>query len=381
MPPDAVRRAAMMAGDTEPVAVARARRRRTRRRRSRRFTLVVGRPVRPMLAQSAPDVDGAWASLGPGPVVVDTKLDGIRIQVHRRAIEVRVFTRSLDEITDRVPEIVAVVPRHAGRRSWCSTARPWRSVPDGRPRPFQETSARSATKDAEVAAAVTLTPFFFDCLHVDGADLLDAPLLRRLDALDAVAGCVRRGTPGHRRRRGRPQRTSPTPCGAGQEGVVIKAADAPYEAGRRGAAWIKVKPRQHPRPRRARGRVGLRTPAGAAVEHPPRRPRRRRVRDARQDVQGHDRRDAALADRAVHRARDVVHWTAGWCTCGPSRSSRSRSTGCSGRPATRAAWPCGSRGCCATGTTRRRPRRTRSRRYGPCLWRIDLGTAFGCVDG
>ncbi|KQY46792.1 ATP-dependent DNA ligase [Cellulomonas sp. Root137] len=240
VPPDAVRRAAMMAGDTEPVAVA-ALTSADPAAALAAFTLVVGRPVRPMLAQSAPDVDGAWASLGPGPVVVDSKLDGIRIQVHRQGDDVRVFTRSLDEITDRVPEIVAVV-RAMPASELVLDGEALAVGPDGRPRPFQETSARSASKDADVAAAVTLTPFFFDCLHVDGADLVDAPLLRRLDALDAVAGASvveRAVTEDVEVARAYFTDT----VRAGQEGVVIKAADAPYEAGRRGAAWIKVKPR------------------------------------------------------------------------------------------------------------------------------------------
>ncbi|WP_456785985.1 ATP-dependent DNA ligase [Cellulomonas sp. P5_C5] len=238
--PEVVRRAAMLAGDTEPVAVA-ALTSADPVDALAAFTLVVGRPVRPMLAQSAPDVDAAWASLGPGPVVVDSKLDGIRIQVHRRGDDVRVYTRSLDDITARVPEIVAVV-RAMPASDLVLDGEALAVGPDGRPRPFQETAARSATKDAEVAAVTTLTPFFFDALHVDGVDLLDAPLLRRLDALDAVAGSSvvhRLVTSDVTEARG----YFADVVGAGQEGVVIKAAEAPYEAGRRGAAWIKVKPR------------------------------------------------------------------------------------------------------------------------------------------
>jgi DNA ligase-1 len=235
--PDAVRRAAMLAGDTEPVAVA-ALTSSDPAAALAAFGLVVGRPVRPMLAQSAPDVDAAWASLGPGPVVVDTKLDGIRIQVHRRGDEVRVFTRSLDEITDRVPEIVAQV-RAMASTDLVLDGEALALGPDGRPRPFQETAARSATKEL---STTTLTPFFFDCLHVDGTDLLDAPLLRRLDALDAVAGAsvVHRLVTADVAQARDYFRTV---VGAGQEGVVVKSADAPYEAGRRGAAWVKVKPR------------------------------------------------------------------------------------------------------------------------------------------
>ncbi|MDQ0375617.1 ATP-dependent DNA ligase [Cellulomonas humilata] len=240
VPPEVVRRAAMLAGDTEPVAVA-ALTSPDPVSALAAFTLVVGRPVRPMLAQSAPDVDGAWASLGPGPVVVDSKLDGIRIQVHREGDDVRVFTRSLDDITARVPEIVAAV-RAMPASDLVLDGEALAVGPDGRPRPFQETAARSATKDAEVAAVTTLTPFFFDALHVDGVDLLDAPLLRRLDALDAVAG----PSVVHRLVTADVDEARSYFADvvlAGQEGVVIKSADAPYEAGRRGAAWIKVKPR------------------------------------------------------------------------------------------------------------------------------------------
>lgn len=235
--PEAVRRAAMLAGDTEPVAVA-ALTSPDPVAALAAFTLVVGRPVRPMLAQSAPDVDAAWAGLGAGPVVVDSKLDGIRIQVHRRGDDVRVFTRSLDDITSRVPEIVAGV-RAMPASDLVLDGEALTVGPDGRPRPFQETAARSATLDASGAV---LTPFFFDCLHVDGTDLLDAPLLRRLDALDAVAG----SSVVHRLITtdvDEARSYFADVVRAGQEGVVVKAADAPYEAGRRGAAWVKVKPR------------------------------------------------------------------------------------------------------------------------------------------
>jgi len=112
----------------------------------------------------------------------------------------------------------------------------------GRPRPFQETASRSATRDADVAAATALTPFFFDCLHVDGRDLLDSPLADRLAALDQVAGSsavarVVTDDPAVARAR------FAEVVADHQEGVVVKALDAPYEAGRRGAAWVKVKPR------------------------------------------------------------------------------------------------------------------------------------------
>jgi DNA ligase-1 len=194
-----------------------------------------------MLAASAPDVATAVAGFGGRPVVVDAKLDGIRIQVHRARDDVRVFTRSLDDVTARVPEVAAVV-RALPASSLVLDGEALAVGPDGRPRPFQETASRSATRDAELAAA-RLAPFFFDVLHVDGRDLLDAPLAARLAELERVV------PPAHQVARV----VTDDPAVAadafarwvaeGQEGVVVKDAAAPYEAGRRGAAWVKVKPR------------------------------------------------------------------------------------------------------------------------------------------
>ncbi|ACQ78537.1 DNA ligase I, ATP-dependent Dnl1 [Beutenbergia cavernae DSM 12333] len=245
VPAPEVRRAAMFAGATGPVAraaLAAAGPAEAVAALSG-FMLTVGRAVRPMLAQSAPDVAAAFAKLPGGDVAVsvDVKLDGIRIQVHKAGDEVRVFTRSLDDITGRVPEIVEAV-RALPAGALVLDGEALAVDAGGRPRPFQETASRSATRDADVAAAMTLTPFFFDCLHADGRDLVDAPLRERLEVLDAVAGphVVTR-------------LTTSDPAAAeeffaaavrdGQEGVVVKATDTPYEAGRRGAGWIKVKPR------------------------------------------------------------------------------------------------------------------------------------------
>ncbi|MDM7829813.1 ATP-dependent DNA ligase [Cellulomonas edaphi] len=239
--PGLVRRAAMLAGATEPVAVAALGAGDPARAATAlgQFGLVVGRPVRPMLASSAPDVAAALVGLGTGPVVVDTKLDGIRIQVHRSGDDVRVFTRSLDDITSRVPEIVAAV-RGLPTTDVVLDGEALTVDADGRPRPFQETASRTATHDT--VAAAHLTPFFFDCLHVDGRDLLDSPLSERLAALDAVAAphaIDRLVTADPALAQARFEDV----VAAGQEGVVVKSLDAPYEAGRRGAAWVKVKPR------------------------------------------------------------------------------------------------------------------------------------------
>ncbi|HEY8717493.1 ATP-dependent DNA ligase [Pengzhenrongella sp.] len=243
VPPEAVRRAAMLAGSTELVASAALGAGSPQETLAAlgEFGLTVGRPVRPMLAASAPDVPAAVSGFASRRVVVDAKLDGIRVQVHRDGDEVRVFTRSLDDITARVPELVAVV-RALPVRTVVLDGEALALDPSGRPRPFQETSARSATSDAEVAAGTELHPFFFDVLHVDGRDLLDAPLLERLAVLDAVAG-------GHLVDRVVTddvvvaQAAFSRWVAAGQEGVIVKDAAAPYDAGRRGGAWVKVKPR------------------------------------------------------------------------------------------------------------------------------------------
>lgn len=243
VPADVVRRAAMLAGATEPVATAAlgAGSPDDALAALAAFTLTVGRPVRPMLAASAPDVAAAVAGFGGRPVVVDAKLDGIRIQVHRDGDDVLVVTRSLDDITARVPEVVEVA-RSLPVRTAVLDGEALALDASGRPRPFQETASRSATRDAEVASAMALSPFFFDVLHVDGRDLMGAPLTERLAVLDAVA-------PGHVVERVTTddadvaQEAFARWVAAGQEGVIVKDAAAPYEAGRRGAAWVKVKPR------------------------------------------------------------------------------------------------------------------------------------------
>jgi DNA ligase-1 len=247
VPADAVRRAAMLAGATEPVASAAlgAADPAASAAALAAFGLTVGRPVRPMLAASAPDVAAAVAGFDGRAVVVDVKLDGIRIQVHRSGEDIQVFTRSLDDITSRLPEVVAAV-RALPVRSIVLDGEALAVGPDGRPRPFQETAARSATHDADVAtgAGLPLRPYFFDLLHLDGTDLLDAPLRERLAALDAILTGDARPVPRI------VDADAPAAAEAfarwvaeGQEGVVIKDPDAPYDAGRRGAAWVKVKPR------------------------------------------------------------------------------------------------------------------------------------------
>ncbi|MFJ9608797.1 ATP-dependent DNA ligase [Kitasatospora sp. NPDC101176] len=206
------------------------------------FRLEVGRAVRPMLAASAPDVVSALERTGPA--ALEWKLDGIRIQVHRDGGEVAVFTRGLDDITARVPEVVEA-----------ALALPLRSAvldgeaialgPDGRPRPFQETAARTASRrdPDRLRAEVPLHAYFFDLLHRDGEDLVDRPGRERWTAL---AEAVPDGLRVARTETGDTERALAffrDTLALGHEGVLVKDQAAGYAAGRRGAGWIKVKPR------------------------------------------------------------------------------------------------------------------------------------------
>jgi ATP-dependent DNA ligase I len=201
------------------------------------FGLEVGRPVRPMLAASASSIPEALSRVGAGAAAVEWKLDGIRIQAHVSAGSVRLFTRTLDDITGRLPEVVAVLGQLPVRAAvFDGELIALRS--DGRPMPFQDTASRAAS-----AEGPPLSVFLFDVLHLDGVDLIDLPdetrhgelaravppalLMPRLvtsssaEASEFFADAVARG----------------------HEGVVVKSLDTPYAAGRRGAGWIKVKPR------------------------------------------------------------------------------------------------------------------------------------------
>ncbi len=208
------------------------------------FGLEVGRPVMPMLASSAATVDEAIAKAGGGRVAVDCKLDGIRIQVHKAGKDVRVFTRSLEEITDRVPEVVEVA-RELSAESAVVDGEAIALDATGRPRPFQETGARTASRGniAELRRQVPLTTYFFDLLHVDGLDLVDEPGEVRIERLRTIAPSVSMVPRTVTSDADEAQSVFASLVAEGHEGVVIKSLDAPYDAGRRGAAWVKVKPR------------------------------------------------------------------------------------------------------------------------------------------
>ncbi|WP_277209569.1 ATP-dependent DNA ligase [Isoptericola croceus] len=240
VPIQAVRRAAMFSALSGPIARA-ALTGGTDTLES--FTLQVGRPVRPMLASSAPDVATALERFAGAEVAADVKLDGIRIQVHKDGDAVSIFTRSLDDITDRLPEVVSLA-RSLDAEAAVLDGEALALDDVGRPRPFQETAARTGTHHVGAGAgAVPLTVQFFDILHLDGTDLIDAPATERLAALDRA---VPASAVVPRRLADEPavvQELFDDTVAEGHEGLVIKALDAPYAAGRRGSAWVKVKPR------------------------------------------------------------------------------------------------------------------------------------------
>ncbi|WP_328441777.1 ATP-dependent DNA ligase [Streptomyces sp. NBC_00444] len=236
-----VRRAVMLAGSLQTVAQALLA---DGPASLDRFRLTVGRPVLPMLAHSASSVAEAVDKLGA--CAVEEKLDGIRVQVHRDGDTVRVYTRTLDDITDRLPELTSAALELNGRR-FILDGEVISFGADGRPRSFQETAGRvgSRVDVATAAEEVPVSPVFFDALSVGDRDLLDLPFADRhaelarlvpepmrvrrtlvegpddIDAADAfLAETLKRG----------------------HEGIVAKALDAPYSAGRRGASWLKVKP-------------------------------------------------------------------------------------------------------------------------------------------
>ncbi|TQK70811.1 MULTISPECIES: ATP-dependent DNA ligase [unclassified Nocardioides] len=200
--------------------------------------LTVGRPVLPMLASSAPDVAAAVAKAGSGVIGVDAKLDGIRIQVHRDGDDVLVATRSLDDITHRLPEVVAITRALPASRVVLDGEALWLAA-DGRPRPFQETASRTASA---AAAESVVSPYFFDVLHLDGTDLIDRPAHERWQVLEDLVPAEHRVQRWIGSSVDEAAAFTDSVLASGHEGVVVKSLDAPYDAGRRGSAWVKVKP-------------------------------------------------------------------------------------------------------------------------------------------
>ena len=206
----------------------------------RAMSVQVGRPLRPMLAAAAPTVAEAMDRISPA--AVEWKIDGVRVQLHRQGADVRVFTRTLDDITDRVPELAAAALTLTAQTA-IADGEAVALRPDGRPQPFQVTSARTASQPGTSGDSARLTLFLFDLLHADGADLIDAPASQRFARLGAIAPAALVVPRLVTSDVAEAERFFAAAIERGQEGVVIKSLDAPYGAGRRGSEWIKVKPR------------------------------------------------------------------------------------------------------------------------------------------
>jgi ATP-dependent DNA ligase I len=239
VPATEVRRAAMLAGDLGAVAAAAIE---GGSSAFERFRLSLLTPLKPMLAQSAEHVRAAFERISPA--AVEWKLDGARIQLHRLGDEVRVFTRNLADVTDRVPEIVDAI-RSVPLGAAVFDAEAIALRPDGRPHPFGLTMSRFGSRSrrdlARLRAEYPLSAFVFDILHLDGVDLIDRPATERFALLEGslpqeirVPRIVTEDVEVA-------ERFLDEALSRGHEGVMVKALDAPYEAGRRGAGWIKVK--------------------------------------------------------------------------------------------------------------------------------------------
>ena len=234
-----VRRAAMLAGDLGRVAAAAIE---GGTYALARFRLAPMTPVQPMLAQSADDVRIAFERIRPA--AVEWKLDGARIQVHRLGDEVRVFTRNLADVSVRVPEI-ADATRRVPLGSAILDAEAIALRPDGRPHPFGVTMSRFGSRSRrdleQLHAEVPLHAFVFDALHLDGEDLIDRPAVERFTALEERLPKELRASRIFTDDVDEAERFLDDALVRGHEGVMVKALDAPYEAGRRGASWLKVK--------------------------------------------------------------------------------------------------------------------------------------------
>ena len=216
LPASEVRRAVMLAGGLGAVAKAEI----------SSFKIELFRPIKPMLAKTATDVEDALAELGEGPASFEYKLDGIRIQVHKRGDEVRIYSRTLNDITDELRSVVEI-SKSIAVKEVILDGEAIVLTADGRPLRFQETMKG-------LGGAV---PFFFDILYVDGTSFLDQPYSARSKLLPEayrpprlITGDVQAA-----------QSFFDAAIAAGQEGLMAKALGAAYEAGRRGASWIKIK--------------------------------------------------------------------------------------------------------------------------------------------
>ena len=274
---------------------------------------------------------------------VEWKLDGIRLQVHRVGDDVRIFTRNLNDVTDASGLVTMTGPARRGRRAR------WRAVglgDDERPELFQDTMSRF-----DLDAGSTLTIRFFDCLAPRRRRSRRPSAPRTARSARARDGTVARSRASSPTIPRPPSASSTEALAAGHEGVMVKDIRVAVRSGPARVGVAEGEAGAHARSRRARRGVG--TAGGAAVgcrTSTSARGSGRRLRDGGQDVQGHDRRDAAMADGDCSR-RCRRRTTATSSTCARKSSSRSHSTACRSRPVTREVWRCASPRSAATGTT------------------------------
>ena len=237
LPVAEIRRAATFAGGVAPVARAALA---GGAKALEPFSIRLMRPVLPMLAQPADDVESALATVGTG--LFEWKLDGARVQVHKSGDEIRVFTRNLNDVTARVAELVEAV-KGAKADSLILDGEAIALREDGRPHPFQVTMRRFSRKldlDA-VRGELPLSVFFFDCLLRDGEPLVDRGAGERHDILRAVLPAMFCTPSLVTDELEKARAFYDDALAHGHEGLMAKALGAPYEAGRRGAGWLKLK--------------------------------------------------------------------------------------------------------------------------------------------
>ena len=240
VPADRLRRAVMLAGDLGAVARAVCSGGEAALTALASYRIELFRPVQPMLADSAPDVAGALGA--SGAATLEWKLDGARIQVHRAGDRVAVYTRNLNDVTSRVPEVVEAV-RAFSARELILDGEVIALAAHARPLSFQDTMRRFGRRlDVEALRAERpLTPYFFDVLLHDGEEIMDRPLSERLSLLDAIVPAAFRVPRIVTSDVDEAVRFQTGALERGHEGVMVKSLAAPYAAGRRGSAWIKVK--------------------------------------------------------------------------------------------------------------------------------------------
>jgi DNA ligase-1 len=231
-----VRRAVMLAGDLAVVAKSALKQGEAG---LSQYDVQLFRPIQPMLAQSAGDVDEAMADLGEA--ALEFKMDGARVQVHKSGGDVVVYSRSLHDVSAAVPEVVHVV-RALPAHDLILDGEVLSLLPDGRPQPFQTTMRRFGRKlnVERMRAELPMTPFWFDLLYLNGGSLLDEPQSRRFAALEKLA---RETLMPHMVTSDARQAAEflEQALQRGHEGIMAKATDAKYAAGSRGQSWVKVK--------------------------------------------------------------------------------------------------------------------------------------------